>query len=242
MSLSTLPSRFSSTVSLVETLEPATIAMSGRFGLLSAFSSASSSFVSNGPAQATGANLPDPVRARLGAMRGGEGVHHVDVAERGHLLRQLVLVLLLALVEAHVLEQHHLARLAGHAAQPVALEAHAAAEQFRQPRRDRRQRELFGRHALLRAAEVGHQHDACIRLLRCDDGRQRRADAGIAGHDAVVDGNVEVFANQDPLAGEVEFVHAEDAEHVSSTPESSADATGAAGAPATKSQSFVTSR
>ena len=112
MSLSTLPSRFSSTVSLVETLEPATIAMSGRFGLLSAFSSASSSLVSNGPAQATGANLPTPCVLASARCAVRERVHHVDVAERGHLLRQLVLVLLLALVEAHVLEQHDFAGLA----------------------------------------------------------------------------------------------------------------------------------
>ena len=45
--------------------------------------------------------------ARLGAMRGAEGVHDVDVAQRRHFLRELVGVLLLALVEAHVLEQDH---------------------------------------------------------------------------------------------------------------------------------------
>ena len=60
MSLSTLESRFSSTVSFVETLDPPTMATSGRFGLPSAFSSASSSFTSRMPAQATGANLPTP--------------------------------------------------------------------------------------------------------------------------------------------------------------------------------------
>ncbi len=60
MSRSTLPSRFSSTVSLVDTFDPPTMATSGRFGLSSAFSSASSSPVSSGPAQATGANFATP--------------------------------------------------------------------------------------------------------------------------------------------------------------------------------------
>ncbi len=60
ISLSTLPSRVSSTVSLVDTFDPPTIATSGRFGLPSAFSSASSSLVSSGPAHAIGANLPTP--------------------------------------------------------------------------------------------------------------------------------------------------------------------------------------
>ena len=60
ISLSTLPSRLSSTVSLVETFEPATIAISGRFGLSSAVSSAISSFISSGPAQATFAKRATP--------------------------------------------------------------------------------------------------------------------------------------------------------------------------------------
>ena len=60
MSLSTLPSSDSSTVSLVETLLPATMATIGRAGLASARSRASSSPTSNGPAHATLANLPTP--------------------------------------------------------------------------------------------------------------------------------------------------------------------------------------
>ena len=54
--------------------------------------------------------LRDAVRGRLGAMRGAEGVVAVDVAELRHLLRERVVVLLLALVEAAVLEQHDLTR------------------------------------------------------------------------------------------------------------------------------------
>ena len=55
-----LASRLSSTVSLVETFEPATIAISGRFGFSSAVSSAISSFISSGPAQATFAKRATP--------------------------------------------------------------------------------------------------------------------------------------------------------------------------------------
>ena len=47
-------------VSLVETLEPATIATSGRAGLPSALPSASSSAAISGPAQAIGANFAMP--------------------------------------------------------------------------------------------------------------------------------------------------------------------------------------
>ena len=46
----------------------------------------------------------------LGAVRGAERVHHEDVAQRGVLLRQRLVVLALADVHAAVLQQHHLAR------------------------------------------------------------------------------------------------------------------------------------
>ena len=115
------PSRLSSTVSLVDTFEPATIATSGRFGFSSAVSSAISSFISSGPAQATLAHTAPrracwprrdaPCRRRPSRRRR---------TARPCLLRQLVLVLLLALVEAHVLEQHDLARRALDAVEPVA--------------------------------------------------------------------------------------------------------------------------
>ena len=47
-------------VNLEETLEPATMATSGRFGLAKARLKASNSAAINGPAQATGANLATP--------------------------------------------------------------------------------------------------------------------------------------------------------------------------------------
>ena len=119
---STLDRSASSTVSLVDTFEPPTIASKGRAGFSSAVSSAVSSLTSNGPAHAIGAILRHTVRARLRAMRGTERVHHVDIAERRHLARQLLIVLFLALVEAHVLEQHDLARGDVDAVQPIAFQ------------------------------------------------------------------------------------------------------------------------
>ena len=59
-SWSTLSESDSSTVSLVDTFEPPTMATIGRAGLASALSSASSSSVSSRPAQATGANCAMP--------------------------------------------------------------------------------------------------------------------------------------------------------------------------------------
>ncbi len=60
ISWSQMPARLFSTSSLVETLEPATIAAIGRAGLPSALPSASSSAASSGPAAATLANLATP--------------------------------------------------------------------------------------------------------------------------------------------------------------------------------------
>src|SRR5690606_39591290 len=60
MSWSHFSDRALSTSSLVDTLEPATMAAMGLAGLSSARASASSSAASSGPAQATGANLATP--------------------------------------------------------------------------------------------------------------------------------------------------------------------------------------
>ncbi len=51
----------------------------------------------------------DAVRGRFGAVRGAEGVVDVDVAQRRHPAGERLVVLLLAVVEAAVLEQHDLA-------------------------------------------------------------------------------------------------------------------------------------
>ena len=60
ISWSTLPTSEESSSSLVETLEPATMASSGRAGCSSALASASSSAISSGPPAATGAKRITP--------------------------------------------------------------------------------------------------------------------------------------------------------------------------------------
>ena len=61
---------------------------------------------------ASDASVPgDAVRGRLGAVRGAECVIDVNVAKARHLPRQRVVVLLLAGVEAAILEQHNIAGL-----------------------------------------------------------------------------------------------------------------------------------
>jgi hypothetical protein len=112
ISTSTLAASARNTVSLVETFDPPTIATNGRRGSASALPSASSSAASNGPAQATLArSLAMPCRGRLGAVCGAKGFVAVNVAEPRHLLRERIVVLFLAFVEAAVFEQHDLSGL-----------------------------------------------------------------------------------------------------------------------------------
>ena len=60
MSSSTLSAKALRIVNFEDTLEPATIATSGRLGLASALLKASNSAAISGPAQATGANFATP--------------------------------------------------------------------------------------------------------------------------------------------------------------------------------------
>ena len=129
---STFFARLCRMLSLVLTLEPATMASSGRFGWASALRDG----VDLGRQQRAGAGdrreLRDAVGRGLGAVRGAEGVVHEDVAQRRHLPRQRLVVLLLALVDAAVLQQHHLAGLHRHAVDPVGTQRHVAAQQLAQ--------------------------------------------------------------------------------------------------------------
>src|SRR6202521_5944984 len=182
ISRSTFSSSDSSTSSLVETLEPPTIATSGLAGCCS---------------------------ARSSAMRSAEGVHYEHLAQSRHAPRQLLVVLLLALVEAHVLAQHGAAGRTVNAVQPLLAQRHGFAEQLRQPHRHRRQRERFGLLPLLRPAEVRDDKHPGVLVEGIADGRQRRADAGIAGHHPAVHRHVQVFPDEDPLVAQIRIGHAQ---------------------------------
>ena len=92
ISWSTRSTRFSSRVSLVETLEPATIASSGRRRLLQRLAQR----IQFGRQQRAGRGhrreADHAVGGGLGAVRGAEGIHHEDVAQCGVLLRQRLVV------------------------------------------------------------------------------------------------------------------------------------------------------
>jgi hypothetical protein len=102
----------------------------------------------------------------LGAVRGAEGVEHEDVAVGGELLRDLGVVLLLALVEADVLEHQDVAGLdagdglLGLLAVGVVDELHVIAGELGELVGGGLERELGLGAVALGAAEVAHEHDA----------------------------------------------------------------------------------
>ena len=96
-------------------------------------SSASSSPTSNGPAQATLANRATPC-VLASARCAVPNASITNTSHRSAILRaSLLVVLLLALVEADVLAQHRAARRAIHAVEPVLAQRHRFAEQLGQP-------------------------------------------------------------------------------------------------------------
>ena len=146
------------TSSLSDTFAPPRIATNGRSGRRQRLAEVRD-LVGH---QQAGRRLRHEVRDALGrgvrAMRRAERVVHVDVGERRQLLRERRVVLLLLGVEADVLEQHDdrppspapaaIGRFGAGSADAVVGEHDRAAEQLRQPRRDRLQAELRARAAL----------------------------------------------------------------------------------------------
>ena len=110
-SASTLLARFSSRLILVETFAPPTSAITGRRGLPSPARSAFELGL-HGAAGGGGQQPRDAFGRGMGAMGGGEGVVDVDVAKARHALGELLVVLLLARMEAGVLEHDDRARRA----------------------------------------------------------------------------------------------------------------------------------
>ena len=79
------------------------------------------------------------MRTGLCAVRGAKGIHDIHIAQIGHLLGQDRIIGTLTDIHPAVFQQHQLSRLDSHAIQPVALQRHRQAEQFRQTCRHRRQ-------------------------------------------------------------------------------------------------------
>ena len=147
----------------------------------------------------------------VGPVRGAEGVVGVGVARRRQRGRERGVVGLFAGVEAEVLEQHHaaatgLGERGGHRlADRVGREDDRAAEQFRQARRYRPQRERWIRGPL-RPAQMGADDEGRPPVEGEPQGREGGANPGVVADDAVAHGNVEVDAHEQPVPVEIEVV------------------------------------
>ena len=193
----------SSTPILSVTLAPPTMATSGRVGI-GQDAGQRLDLALEQPAGRAGQQLRHPVGRGVGAVGGAERVVHEHLAERRVPLRQLRVVVGLAVEEAHVLDHHHVA--AGQRGRVGLVgQRHVQLQQLAEPRRHRRQRQL--RVAPLRPAQVGQQHQSLGALLaQLAQGRQRGPDAGVVGDLAVAQRDVEVHPRYDGLAGHVEVV------------------------------------
>ena len=158
--------------------------------------------------------MRDPFDRRVRPVRRAERVVHVEIGERGQRGREPGVVLLLFGMEPQVLEQHD-AAAAGvdhlHGVLAPALPMQSLTNSTGRPSSsvempgDRRQAELRVRLAL-RPAEMAGEDDRGAPLERVADRRQRRRDARVVGDPAVLQRNVEVDADEDALALEVEIL------------------------------------
>ena len=196
------------TGSLSETLAPPRIATKGRGGSPSARPSASSSVSSRGPAAARGETAGAGVHRGVGPVRGPEGVVHVLVPVGGERCRELGRVPRFARVEPEVLEQEDLARpeFGGAAARipdPSGLEADRIAQELLEPLGDRTQAERGVRRSP-GPSQVGGDHDGRSHPSCGADRRQGGPQAAVVRHPSVREGRVEVGAQQEPPAAQVE--------------------------------------
>jgi hypothetical protein len=155
------------------------------------------------PPRRAGQQVGDRLGGGVRAVRRAERVVDVDVGQRGVPLRQLRVVLGLPVEEAHVLDHHDLG--VRHLIE-VRRQLHVDPEQLAQPAGGRLEREL--RVAALRPPEMGEQHELPRPLLaELAQRRQRSLDPGVVGDLArVVQWNVEVDADENPLALDVQVV------------------------------------
>ena len=147
------------------------------------------------------------------AVRGAEGVVHIDIAQACQRLGEIDIALLLFLVEAQVLHQHNtagsevLAEGFSLGGQHVAAEDNLLAEDLGHRLHDVTQGKLVLRLAF-RTAEVGEQDGGTAVGQNLADGLFRAHDAGDIGHvELLVQRHVVVNADQGSFAAEIMFLN-----------------------------------
>ena len=146
----------------------------------------------------------------LGAVSGTEGIEDEDVAIGSEDLGDLGIVLLLTLVKTDVLENEDLARLDGGdslsslLAVGVGDEGNIETRELSKLLGDGLEGQLGLEAGAFGTAEVAHEDDASIVLNEIVDGGQGSLDAGGVANDAILDRHVEVNADENALAVDID--------------------------------------
>ncbi len=154
----------------------------------------------------------DPFHRRVRPVRRAERVVHVHVGERRELLRERRVVFLFFGMKAQVLEEYDRGALRVRGvnglvrgvADAVFGERHRPAEQLREPGGHRTQAHV-GIRLAFRPPQVAREDHRAAAFEHVLNRRQRSADAGVVADHAVLQRDVEVDADEDPLALEVEI-------------------------------------
>ena len=146
----------------------------------------------------------------LGAVSGTEGVENEDVAIGSEGLGDLGIVLLLTLVKTDVLENEDLARLdggdglGGLLAISVGDKSNIETRELGELLGDGLEGKLGLEAGALGTAEVAHEDNASIVLNEIVDGGQGSLDTGGVANDAILDRHVEVNADENALAVDID--------------------------------------
>ena len=144
-------------------------------------------------------------------MGGGEGVVDIEVAELGELFDKGRIVLFLALMEAGVFQQQHVAVVhfgdcvGGRLADAVGAEGDRALDDVRDRSGDGLERIGLVR-AALGPAEMREKNDLAALVGDLRDGRRDALDARRIGHPAVFGRHVEVDAQEDAFSRDIGVV------------------------------------
>ena len=141
-------------------------------------------------------------------MGGREGVVDVKLTECCQAARELRVIGFFLRMETDVFQKQDMTGLQP-ANRPTGCFAYAilgkldlTAEQLRERRRDRPQRQRLI-HALW-AAQVRHDYHLRVSLRQMLEGWERSPDSSVVADRALVEWHVEVLAHEDPFAGDVD--------------------------------------
>jgi hypothetical protein len=150
-------------------------------------------------------------------MGGAESVVDVELRRRGELLREGRVVRLFARIEAEVLEEEHLSigelshGVVHRRPRDLARELHRSTEERGEPLRHGSQAELRRRFSF-GTAEMGGDDEPGPALDEEPQSRERFPDPGVVRDRPVLEGHVEVHADEDPPplhveAGNAQLLH-----------------------------------